>query len=194
MKEDFKLKSNELLFHFHIIQYLLFRNQWKKHPQWLLGVEIRDSKIGIFGFGRIGEAIAQRLQGFGISELLYTGRSVKPHAEKYKARFVSFDYLLEESDFIIVAAPLTNETREIFNETAFNKMKNTCVFVNIARGQLVDQDALVSALQNGQIFAAGLDVMTPEPLPSDNPLMSLPNCGNNNIKMSLNNILIQIIF
>lgn len=61
-------------------------------------------------------------------------------------------------------------------------MKNTCVFVNIARGQLVDQDALVRALKNGNIFAAGLDVMTPEPLPSDNPLMSLPNCGKIKIK------------
>lgn len=156
---------------------LIFRNQWQKRPQWLLGVEIRNSKVGIFGLGRIGEAIAQRLQGFSISEILYTGLNVKPNVERYKARFVSFDDLLTQSDFIIVAAPLTNETRGIFNETAFNKMKNTCVFVNIARGQLVDQDALVCALKNGQIFAAGLDVMTPEPIPSDHPLMSLPNCG-----------------
>lgn len=116
---------------------MFYRSQWQKRPQWLLGVEIRNSKVGIFGFGRIGESIAQRLQGFSISEILYTGRTVKLNADKYKARFVSFDDLLTQSDFIIVAAPLTNETREIFNETAFNKMKNTCVFVNIARGQLV---------------------------------------------------------
>lgn len=90
---------------------------------------------------------------------------------------VSLDQLLKESDFVIVSCPLTNETRNMFNDEAFSKMKNTTVFVNVARGGIVDQGALVKALQNKTIFAAGLDVMTPEPLPKDDVLLSLPNCG-----------------
>lgn len=88
-----------------------------------------------------------------------------------------FAELLKESDFIIVACPLTPETKEMFNENAFNKMKNSAVFVNIARGGIVDQAALIKALKNGVIFAAGLDVMIPEPLPVDHEFLTLPNCG-----------------
>lgn len=87
------------------------------------------------------------------------------------------DTLLRESDFVISAVPLTNETRGMFNKTAFDKMKKSAIFVNIARGGVVQQDDLVEALKTNQIFAAGLDVMTPEPLPSDHALVKLPNCG-----------------
>lgn len=76
-----------------------------------------------------------------------------------------------------MACPLTKETNGIFNESAFKKMKSTSVFVNIARGGIVDQDALIKALENGTIFSAGLDVVTPEPLPPNHPLLKLPNCG-----------------
>lgn len=91
---------------------------------------------------------------------------------------MSFAELLAQSDYIFVACPLTSETKHLFNAEAFGQMKNTSVFVNVARGGVVDQEALYDALKSGKIFAAGLDVMTPEPLPSDHPLMSLPNCGN----------------
>lgn len=93
------------------------------------------------------------------------------------AKFVSFDELLQISDFVIVACPLTTETANLVDAAALAKMKPTSVLVNIARGGIVDQDALVAALQNGTIFAAGLDVMTPEPLPADDVLLTLPNCG-----------------
>lgn len=92
------------------------------------------------------------------------------------ANFVTFDELLRESDIIIAACPLTPETEEMFNEEAFNKMKQTAVFVNVARGKIVDQSALIKALETNTIFAAGLDVMTPEPLPTDHKLYTLPNC------------------
>lgn len=88
-----------------------------------------------------------------------------------------FEQLLKESDYVIVSCPLTNETRHMFNDDAFSKMKKTAVLINVARGEIVDQSALVRALQNNTIFAAGLDVMTPEPLPTDDILLSLPNCG-----------------
>lgn len=82
-----------------------------------------------------------------------------------------------ESDFIIVACPLTEETRYMFHKELFNKMKKTAIFVNISRGEVVKQDDLVEALRSKTIFAAGLDVMTPEPLPSNHELLQLPNCG-----------------
>lgn len=93
------------------------------------------------------------------------------------ASFVSLDTLVKESDFIVVACPLTSETKCMFNDDLFSKMKNSAVFVNISRGEVVDQEALIRALKNNTIFAAGLDVMTPEPLPADHELLKLPNVG-----------------
>lgn len=143
----------------------------------MLGQDIKNSVVGIVGFGEIGQNIAQRLQGFKVAKIIYSGRSEKPEAKNYKASLVSFDKLLGDSDFVFISCPLTNETRNMFNKEAFSKMKKTSVLVNVARGGIVCQDALLEALTNGTIFAAGLDVMTPEPLPSDHPLMKLSNCG-----------------
>lgn len=97
------------------------------------------------------------------------------------ATFVSFEELLRNSDVVIVSCPLTNETKLMFNERAFKMMKKTAVFVNIARGQIVDQPALIKALERKTIFAAGLDVTTPDPLPSGHKMFSLPNCGNTHL-------------
>ncbi|XP_060522127.1 glyoxylate reductase/hydroxypyruvate reductase-like [Cylas formicarius] len=143
--------------------------------QWMLGQDIAGSTIGIIGFGGIGQAIAKRLLGFGIARILYTGHREKPEGKELGARFVNLDTLAKESDFVIVAAPLTKETEHMCNADFFSKMKRTSILVNISRGQLVDQEALINALKEGQIFAAGLDVMVPEPLPPDNELLSLPN-------------------
>lgn len=98
-------------------------------------------------------------------------------AKEIDAELVPFDELVKNSDVVIIAAPLTNETRGLFNEEVFKKMKKNAVLVNIARGAIIDQEALVKALETNQIFAAGLDVTTPEPLPSDHKLLSLPNVG-----------------
>lgn len=92
------------------------------------------------------------------------------------ATFMNFDELLSTSDYIIVSCPLNSSTAGLFNAAAFKKMKSTSVFVNVSRGGVVIQDDLVAALKNGTIFAAGLDVVSPEPLPFDHPLMKLPNC------------------
>jgi len=93
------------------------------------------------------------------------------------AIFVSFDDLLKQSDYLVVAAPLTNETKGLFDDSVFDKMKKTSIFVNIARGQIVNTDSLVRALRNKKIFAAGLDVTDPEPLPPHHELFKLPNAG-----------------
>jgi glyoxylate/hydroxypyruvate reductase len=164
---------------FHEGRLQMNKDQWEDQPQTFLGVEIRDSVIGIVGFGGIGQAIAKDIRGFAPQEIIYSGHSEKPEAEKLDAKFVSFDELIERSDFVFIACPLNSKTHKMFNAEVFNKMKPTSVLVNVARGNVVDQEALYDALKNNKIFAAGLDVMTPEPLPSNHPLMSLPNCGKN---------------
>ncbi|KAH8334545.1 hypothetical protein KR059_011274, partial [Drosophila kikkawai] len=154
------------------------RDQWENyHLNWLLGQDIRDSTVGFYGFGGIGQAIAQRLSGFDIDRVLYTTRNrVSPEIEeKFNAKKVDFDTLLAESDFLVIACPLTQETQGLFDATAFNKMKKTAVLVNIARGKIVNQDDLYDALKTNQIFAAGLDVMDPEPLKSTDKLLALDN-------------------
>lgn len=93
------------------------------------------------------------------------------------ATFLSFNDLLKESDFIIVATPLNSETLNMFDDDAFTRMKKTAVLVNVGRGPVVDTNALVGALEKNTIFAAGLDVVNPEPLPSDHVLLTLPNAS-----------------
>lgn len=151
---------------------------WKTwSPLGFIGQDIKGKTIGIVGMGRIGQAMAKRCRGGWDMNVIYCGNSPKPEAETaLQARFVSFEKLLAESDFISVHAPLTEQTRGLFDATAFAKMKRNCVFINTARGQMVDQQALYDALQKRQIFAAGLDVTDPEPLPLSSPLLTLDNC------------------
>lgn len=143
----------------------------------MLGTDISESTVGVVGLGEVGQAIVKRLSAFGVSRFIYSGHREKEEGQKLKATFVSFDDLLRDSDFVIVSCPLTDETRGMFNDDAFSKMKRTAVFVNIARGGIVDQVALTKALREGIIFSAGLDVMTPEPLPTNDELLELPNVG-----------------
>ncbi|CAH2000570.1 unnamed protein product [Acanthoscelides obtectus] len=146
-------------------------------PFWMCGPGLKGSTVGIAGFGRIGQEIAKRLKPFNPERIIYYNRSErKKEAEEIGAERVNFDDLLTQSDFISVSLSLTPETKEMFNEAAFSKMKTNAVFVNTSRGGVVDQQALIKALQQKKIWGAGLDVMTPEPLPLDNPLFKLKNC------------------
>lgn len=145
-------------------------------PTWMTGPGLADATVGIVGFGRIGQAVARRVKAFNTSRILYFNRSERPEAQEVGAIKVSFDEILAESDFIICCAALVPETKELFNKAAFDKMKKTAIFVNTSRGGTVDQNALIEALKNNTIRAAGLDVTTPEPLPLDNPLFKLQNC------------------
>ncbi len=147
---------------------------WK--PMWLTGWDLHGATVGIVGLGRIGAAFARLLQGFQC-RLLYTGPRPKPAvAEPLGATYCPFPELLEQSDFVSVHCPLTPETVHLFDGKAFRRMKETAIFVNTARGGVVDHQALYQALVEGQIAAAGLDVTDPEPLPPDHPLLGLPNC------------------
>ncbi|XP_050768748.1 glyoxylate reductase/hydroxypyruvate reductase [Gymnogyps californianus] len=148
---------------------------WK--PLWMCGYGLSDSTVGIVGLGRIGQAVARRLKPFGVKKFLYTGSHPKPEcAAEFEAEFVPLTRLAEESDFVVVTCALTPATQGMCNKDFFSKMKKTSVFINTSRGAVVNQEDLYEALAHGQIAAAGLDVTTPEPLPTDHPLLSLKNC------------------
>lgn len=150
---------------------------WKAwSPFWMCGPGLGGSTVGIVGFGRIGQEVAKRLKPFNVKDILYFNRSERAEAQAIGARKVDFDTLLAQSDFVVATCALVPETMNLFNEQAFKKMKKTAVFVNTSRGGVVDQEALVKVLQNKTIWAAGLDVMTPEPLPLDHELFKLKNC------------------
>ena len=127
--------------------------------------------------GRIGYATAKRLHnGWGM-RVIYTARTPKPEVNsRLSATQVDFDTLLRESDFLSVHTDLNPETKGLFGKPQFDRMKRTAVFVNTSRGPVVDQETLAEALRSGTIFAAGLDVTDPEPLPADHQLYRLPNC------------------
>lgn len=146
-------------------------------PLGWLGQDLVGRTLGIAGMGRIGYATARRLHhGWGM-RVLYTARSAKPEADRdLKATRVDLDTLLRESDYVSVHTDLNDQTRGLFGAEQFGKMKRTAVFVNTSRGPVVDQRALAAALRSGTIFAAGLDVTEPEPLPPDHELYGLPNC------------------
>lgn len=150
--------------------------EWKPGVQWTLGQDVSGSTVGIIGFGGIGQAVLRRLRGFDVARFIYSGRTEKPEAKSLGAERVPLKQLLEESDYVCLCCPLTAETRHLINNDTLKLMKKTAVLVNIARGEVIDQTALYEALKEKQIFAAGLDVVTPEPLPKDHPLISLPNC------------------
>ncbi|KAL0871411.1 hypothetical protein ABMA27_005142 [Loxostege sticticalis] len=151
------------------------RGEWEIGFQKVLGQDVRGSTVGIIGLGGIGQAVVKRLAGFEVSKFVYTGHREKPEAKALGAEFVTLDQLLTQSDFVLLAVPLTSETKHMINSTTLAKMKKNAILVNVGRGDLVDQDALYDALKNHQIYAAGLDVTTPEPLPKDHKLLTLPN-------------------
>lgn len=128
-----------------------------------LGVDVYGRTLGVVGFGRIGQAVARRGRGFGM-ELLYFSRSRKPGAEaELGAKFVSLDELLSRSDFVVLCVPLTAATRRLIGAQELALMKPDAILVNIARGPVVDEGALVEALRRGRIRGAGLDVFEEEP-------------------------------
>jgi len=149
---------------------------WKTwSPTGFLGADVHGATLGIVGLGEIGSAMARRAGGFGM-RVLYSGRTRKHAAEQQLGcQFVSLEQLLAESDFVSVHTPLNAETRGMFGRREFGLMKPTAIFINSARGQVVDQAALIEALESKQIAGAALDVTDPEPLPLDNPLFRFEN-------------------
>jgi D-3-phosphoglycerate dehydrogenase len=126
--------------------------------------------VGIFGCGRIGSAVARKLSGFDVRLL-----GCDPYIERFPAGVqpVPFERLLGESDYITIHCPLTGETRHAFDAESLGRMRPTAVLINTARGGIVDTDALVGALQEGQLAGAGLDVLEQEPIHPESPLLRM---------------------
>ncbi|MCZ2260276.1 2-hydroxyacid dehydrogenase [Sporosarcina sp. G11-34] len=139
------------------------------------GMDVGGATLGIIGMGRIGEAAARRAKGFNMN-VLYHNRTRKPEAEeRHGFEYADLDTLLGESDFVLIFAPLTPETKNMIGEKELAKMKKTGILINVARGGIVNEAALYNALKDGTIWAAGLDVFEVEPVPLDHPLLTLPN-------------------
>lgn len=143
-------------------------------PTMMLGQPIVGATIGIVGYGRIGQEVAKMARGFSMRVLAWDRSPATKPADGVE--FVDLQDLLTESDFISVHVPLTVDTHHLINAAAFAQMNPTTILVNTARGPVVDQDALIEALSAGTIWAAGLDVTTPEPLSPDHPLITMQNC------------------
>lgn len=149
--------------------------KWKTwNPMLLLGVEMKGATLGLAGFGRIGKAMARRAVGFDMRVIYYDPLETKTSPD-INATSVDFETLLEESDFISLHTPLTPDTRHLIDSETLSKMKPNAILVNTSRGPVVDLYALYEALKFKRIFAAGLDVTDPEPLPLDHPLFTLDN-------------------
>jgi lactate dehydrogenase-like 2-hydroxyacid dehydrogenase len=150
--------------------------EWRTwSPMQWTGPDIHHATLGIIGMGRIGYEVARRATGFQMT-ILYASPRPNPAAERdFGARSVPLETLLAESDFVSIHTPLNAQTRHLMGAEQFALMKPTAIFINTARGGVVDQAALTEALRTGQIAAAGLDVFTVEPLPMDDPLLTLEN-------------------
>lgn len=165
---------------------LVRQGQWREKniPESMFGTDVHGKRLGIIGLGRIGAAIARRGHfGFGMS-IAYSGQSNKPVLEQeLGAQRLDMAQLLAESDFICVCVPLSDKTRQLIGAREFGLMRPQSIFLNVSRGPVVDEVALLEVLQRGGIRAAGLDVFAQEPLPADSPLLgfnqllALPHIG-----------------
>lgn len=145
-------------------RFLRSRKPWIWGPLMMLGQDLHHKTIGIVGFGRIGQALARRARGFGMKVIYHDAIELpREVTEPLGAERRELDDLLAEADVISIHVNLTPETRHLFGTEQFERMKPTAVLVNTSRGPVVDEAALVEALRNGEIFAAGLDVFEREP-------------------------------
>lgn len=156
----------------------VMQGKWTKETQAseLFGKDVHHATMGIVGMGRIGEKIARRaVFGFEMN-VLYNSNTPKPELEeKYGMEFSDLNSLLERSDFVVLILPLTPSTRHLIGKAQLERMKPDAILVNCARGAVVDEAALIEALQKGQIRGAGLDVFEQEPVDPNNPLLKMDN-------------------
>jgi glyoxylate reductase len=141
----------------------------------LLGTDVHGQTLGIIGMGRIGQAVARRAAGFEMKILYYNRSRVSEIETELGATYVSLDKLLKSSDIISLHVPLNEESKGLIGAEQFKLMKEDAILINTARGEVIDTDALVTALKSNQIGYAALDVTDPEPLPNTHELYKLPN-------------------
>lgn len=147
------------------------RGEWKRvsYPR------ISECTLGLVGLGRIGQATATRGIGLGMKVIAFDPYAPADFVKTHGITMVSLEELLKQSDFVSLHSPSTPETKHMINEKTLGLMKKSSVIINTARGPLIDENALIHALQTGQIRAAGLDVFEVEPLPLSSPLIGMPN-------------------
>ena len=159
-----------------------YLDAWTKQGQWKrtvsteqFGMDVFGKTLGVIGLGNIGAAIARRgFYGFNMNILYHNRREKIEVAQAFNAQYRDLDQLLQQSDFIVVAVDLNHESQALIGAEQFDLMQKHAVFVNIARGSVVDENALIEALKQNKIFAAGLDVYAKEPL-QNSALFELPN-------------------
>ena len=148
--------------------------KWGERKGLGFGVDLAGKTLGIVGLGDIGSAVVPRAQASKM-KVIYHNRHRRADEAALGISYAGFDDLLQTADFVLVTVNLTPATAGMFNEEAFAKMKPTARFINISRGRVVETQALYDALRSGQIAYAAIDVVEPEPLPGDHPLLTLSN-------------------
>lgn len=157
---------------------LMLKGEWNSKtwtPTWMCGHGLNLSTVGIIGCGRIGLSILKKIKPFNPCHIYYHNRSENSEANKLNAKLKPLDFIIKESDFIILSLPQTAETKGMINGERINSMKSNVIIINIGRGGLIDEKALIEALENKAIGGAGLDVFVEEPLPKDSPLLKFDN-------------------
>ena len=149
-------------------------NRWEDYLQFL-GTELANKTIGIIGMGNIGTRVAIRARAFEMSFLVYDPYIPESHVTALGGRWVGLNDLLSESDFVTIHCPLTHETKRMIDEKHLSLMKTSAYLINMARGGIVDEDALYRVLSQKRIAGAALDVMENEPPGKNHPLFQLNN-------------------
>ncbi|MEA5049791.1 MAG: NAD(P)-dependent oxidoreductase, partial [Eubacteriales bacterium] len=152
--------------------------RWQNNPDWCFWdyplIELDGKTMGIVGFGRIGQATGRIAKALGMKVLAYD--AMENDAGRALATYVPLDTLLRESDVIALHCPLFPETQGMINRASIAKMKDGVILLNNSRGPLIVEQDLADALNSGKVYAAGLDVVSSEPIKADNPLLTAKNC------------------
>ena len=156
----------------------VYKGRWENNPDWCFWdyplIELADKTMGIIGFGRIGQATGRIARALGMKVLAYD--SFVSESAKAIGDYVDLETLLASSDVIALHCPLFPETQGIVNKNTIAKMKDGVIILNNSRGPLIVEQDLADALNSGKVYAAGLDVVSTEPIRADNPLLKAKNC------------------
>jgi len=139
------------------------KKNWTWSADFLIGKQLTDSRLGILGMGRIGQALAERAKSFGMKIHYHNRKKLPPNLEKGAIYHESLKSLISISDFFSINCPTTEETKKIINEETLSYFPNGAVIINSARGDMIDDEAMINALKSGKVFALGLDVYNGEP-------------------------------
>ena len=155
----------------HVVSASVHAGQWRKHE----GVSLEGQTLGLAGLGSIGGSVAKRANGFGMNVIAFDPFASDEAFASLNARKATWDEVCAESRFVVLTCPLTPETHHLVNADALSKMRKDAFLVNVGRGPLVDEVALVAAMENNGLAGIGLDVFEVEPLPADSGLRKFPN-------------------